>query len=127
MDQSWKYSREHTPPAPVVMVELAGFPIELEVDTGFAGGILIPFPLFQSLTLLSALSPDTYHAVMPDSRRVRLYTARAEVSLGSAKLFVDVHSSPLVEKKLIGRSFLQSFVAVLDGKKERFGLQDHSS
>jgi clan AA aspartic protease len=124
LDQSWKYSREYTPPAPVVTIELAGFSLELAVDTGFAGGILIPFPLFQSLALLSALTPDTYHAVMPDSRRVRLYTARVEVTLGSTKLLVDVHSSPLVEKKLIGRSFLRSFVAMLDGKKERLKLQD---
>ena len=108
----------------MITIVLAGFPIELTVDTGFAGGIIIPFPLFQSLALLSALTPDTYHAVMPDSRRVRLYTAKVEVTLGSKRLFVDVHSSPLVEKKLIGRSFLRSFVATLDGKKERFRLQD---
>lgn len=123
MDWTWKYSLERTPPAPVVKFDLAGFPIELTVDTGFAGGILIPFSLFRSLALLSALTPDLYHAVMPDSRRIRLYTARAEVSMGSAKFSADVHSSPLLEKRLIGRSFLRSFVALLDGEKEKLRLR----
>ena len=124
MDQSWKYNTDHYPPAPIVDLILAGFPLQLMVDTGFAGGIVIPFPLFQSLGLLTALTPDSYDAVMPDSRRVRLYTARAEVSLGTAKQFsVDVHSSPFLEKKLLGRLFLRSFTAILDGKKEEFRLR----
>ena len=123
MEQSWNYSQEHTPPAPVVELSLAGFPVQLRVDTGFGGGILIPFSLFQSLGLLSALTPDSYHAVMPDSRRVRLYTARVEVTLGSTKFLVDIHSSLLVDRRLVGRSFLQSFVTVLDGTKEKMTLK----
>jgi predicted aspartyl protease len=123
LDQSWNYNREHIPPAPIVELGLAGFPVELTIDTGFGGGILIPFSLFQSLSLLNALIPDSYHAIMPDSRRVRLYTARAEVNIGSTKLLVDIHSSPLVERKLAGRSFLKSFITVLDGKREKLTLR----
>ena len=118
MDQSWKYIRDHFTPAPVVDLILAGFSLQLMVDTGFAGGIVIPFPLFQSLGLLTALTPDSYDAVMPDSRRVRLYTARAEVSFGTAKKFsVEVHS-PFLRKKTPGSMFLRSYIAILDGKKE---------
>ena len=113
------------PPAPIVELTLAGFAIELNVDTGFGGGILIPFSLFQSLGLLSTLGPDTFHAVMPDSRRIRLYTARTDVSLRSFKFQVNVHSSPLLEKKLLGRMFLQMFVVILDGPKKEMKL--HSS
>lgn len=103
---------------PIIELRIEDFPVQLIVDTGFAGGILIPFTLFQSLGLLSALGPDPHHAIMPDSRRIRLYTARAEVSVGSSKFFVDVHSSPLLDKRLLGRTFLQSFVATLDGTKQ---------
>ncbi|MHB2037565.1 MAG: hypothetical protein ACYCPW_12625, partial [Nitrososphaerales archaeon] len=70
-------------------------------------------------------TPDSYHAVMPDSRRVRLYTARAEVTLGSTRFLVDIHSSPLVERRLAGRYFLRSFVTVLDGTREKTTLSSH--
>lgn len=124
LDRSWKYSSEQTPPAPAVELNIGGhFRLQLIVDTGFAGGILIPFPVFQSLGLMLALTPDSYHAIMPDSRRVRLYTAYAEVYLESTKFLVEVHSSPLLEKKILGRSFLRSFIATLDGKKEELRLR----
>lgn len=123
MEQSWKYNREQKPPAPTIELALGGLQLELTVDTGFGGGILIPFPLFQSLGLLSVLTPDNYHAVMPDSRRVRLYTARTEVSLGKSRLLSDIHSSALVDRSLIGRAFLRSFVCVLDGPKEELRLR----
>ena len=122
LDQSWKYNREQKPPAPTIELAFGGLRLELTIDTGFGGAILIPFPLFQSLGLLSVLTPDNYHAVMPDARRVRLYTARAEVSLGKSKLQADIHSSSLVDKSLIGRAFLHSFVCVLDGPKEELRL-----
>jgi len=65
----------------VIEARLGGFDLELVVDTGFAGGVLIPFPLFESLGLLRALSPDSYRAVLPDSRRLRLFTAKEEVAV----------------------------------------------
>jgi predicted aspartyl protease len=123
LEQSWDYNREHEPPAPTIELTLNGVKLELTVDTGFGGAILIPFPLFQSLGLLSALTPDNYNAIMPDSRRVRLYTARTEVSLGKSRLSADIHSSALVARSLVGRAFLRSFVSVLDGPKEELRLR----
>jgi predicted aspartyl protease len=115
----WKYSKDQTPFAPIVEVNLLGFPIVLAVDTGFAGGILIPFPLFQSLGLLSSLTLDSYYAVTPDSRRIQLETAVADVALSPSFNLqqVDIHSSPLLDKRILGRSFLQRFVTILDGIK----------
>jgi clan AA aspartic protease len=122
LDYSWKYSKEQEPPAPVLELSLQGISLELSVDTGFGGGVLIPFSFFQSLGLLSSLTPDSYHAIMPDSRRVLLYTARTEIQVRKIKLTADIHSSPLVNRKLAGRAFLKSFTAVLDGRKEEMRI-----
>jgi len=123
LDLSWKYSIRHSPPAPVMEARLGGFELELVVDTGFAGGVLIPFPLFESLGLLSTLSADSYRAVLPDSRRLRLFTAKEEVTVGKEKMVVEVHATPSIDRKLVGRSFLRSFVAVLDGGGEELELR----
>jgi len=106
-----------------VGVSLANFPLDLVVDTGFSGSVLIPFPLFESLGLLSALTLDTYYAVMPDSRRFRLYTAKENVQVGSETTRADVHTSPAINRKLAGRAFLRSFVTTLDGMKEELELR----
>lgn len=93
-------------------------PIECAVDTGFSGGLLIPFSLFESLGLLSSLSPHPYSALMPDS----LYTSRGEILLGKIKIPSEVHSSPSLDKKLVGRAFLRALVMMLDGRKEELSL-----
>ena len=122
MDLSWKYSTRYSPSAPVIRLELEGVPIECLVDTGFSGGLLIPFSLFESLGLLTRLSPHSYNAVMPDSRKFPLYTSGGEVSIGEAKTSTEVHSSPALDRKLVGRALLCAFVARLDGRKEELSL-----
>ena len=122
MELSWKYNTRRTPGAPVIRLEVAGVPVESVVDTGFAGSLLIPFPLFQSLGLLTKLTPNKYHAVMPDSRRILLYTAQEEVKIGSLKMYAEVHSCHAVDRKLLGRTLLRSFVATLDGRNEMITL-----
>jgi predicted aspartyl protease len=98
--------------------------MELTLDTGFGGGILIPFTLFQSIGLLNALSLDSYYAVMPDFRRTVLYTAKAKVTVGTTSILAEVHSSPIIERRLLGRSFLRSFVTVLHGRKQEMKISD---
>lgn len=102
---------------------LEGFRVEAAVDTGFAGEVLVPFSLFRSLGLLSSLSEDEFHLVLPDGRRIGLYSARGRVKLGEDDIVSYIHSSPQVEKKVIGRSFLSSFVAVLDGGEEELTVR----
>jgi clan AA aspartic protease len=122
LDLSLKYSARYLPSAPVIRLEMERVPIECLVDTGFSGGLLIPFSLFDSLGLLSRLSPHSYNAVMPDSRRFLLYTSRGEVSLDGIRTSTEVHASPALDKKLVGRTLLRSFVTRLDGRKEELSL-----
>jgi predicted aspartyl protease len=115
LDLTWKCSKAYSPSAPVIRVELAETPLECLLDTGFSGGLLIPFPLFESLGFLSRLVADEYSAVLPDSRRFHLYTARDEVSIGDLRTTAEVRSSPAVAKKLVGRRLQRASVAKLDG------------
>ena len=106
----------------MIRIVLDSVPIECAVDTGFSGGILIPYSLFESLGLLSRLSPNSYNAVMPDSRRFPLYTSRGEILLGKIRIPSEVHASPSIDKKLVGRAFLRGLVVKLDGRKEGLSL-----
>lgn len=123
MELKWRYSRRRDPPVPVMELTLERFPVEVAVDTGFDGEVLIPFPLFSSLGFLSALSQDEYSLLLPDSRRLGLYSARCRVEMGDESFETAVHSSPEVEKKLVGRAFLRAFVASLDGGAEELAIR----
>ncbi|MDG6940048.1 MAG: hypothetical protein JRN39_06580 [Nitrososphaerota archaeon] len=123
MELTWKYSASHSPPAPVMQLKLGGSSVDLALDTGFAGGILLPLPLFESFGLLSSLSPDEYHLVLPDSRRLPLYTSKENVKVGEVAFRAEVHSSPLVNRRVAGRSFLGRFVASLDGPEEQLRIR----
>jgi predicted aspartyl protease len=96
--------------------------LECVVNTGFSGWLLIPFSTFESLHLLEELIPEEYLVVMPDSRRVALYTASEEVIAGSSRVRTLVHAAPTVDRKLVGRAFLASFVTTLDGPNEVVSL-----
>lgn len=115
LDQKWQYNDGYAPPAPVFELQVQGAELECLVDTGFSGGVLIPFPTFESLGLLVALSRDEFSAVMPDGRRLPLFTSKATVRIGSVAMETDVHSSPALDRSFVGRGFLQSLVTVLDG------------
>lgn len=122
LDLSWQYNTTHSPGVPVVKLEVGGVDIEPIVDTGFSGSLLIPFPLFQSLGLMTKLTANRYSALMPDSRKLLLYTAKEEITIGSLDLEAEIHSSPALDRKLLGRTLLRTFVATLDGKNERLTL-----
>jgi len=68
----------------VISVLVAGMTLECVVETGFSGGLMIPLSTFESLGLLAGLVPEEYLVVMPDSRKVALYTASEEVVSGQA-------------------------------------------
>lgn len=126
MDQTWKYSKRFSPSAPVISVELDGMTLECIVDTGFSGGLVIPLATFESLGLMSGLVPEEYLAVMPDSRKVALYTASEEVAVGSSRLRTLVHAAATLERKLVGRTFLESFVTTLDGPREVVSMSEQT-
>jgi predicted aspartyl protease len=126
LDQTWKYSTRFSPSAPVIRVELEEMALECVVDTGFSGGLLIPLSTFESLGLQAYLIPDVYLVVMPDSRRVALYTASREVKTGSSRIRSLVHAAPTIDRKLVGRAFLRSFVTTMDGPAETLSLSERT-
>jgi len=83
---------------------------------------MIPLSPFESLGLLAELVPEEYLVVMPDSRRLALYTASAEATVGSSRVRTLVHAAPTLERKLVGRAFLEPFVVTLDGPREAVSL-----
>ena len=127
MDQTWKYSKRFSPSAPVISVGLAGMTLECVVDTGFSGGLLIPLSTFESLGLLSSLVPEEYLAVMPDSRKMELCTASEEVTVGSSRVRTLVHAAASLDRKLVGRGFLQTFLTTLDGPHEAVSISVQSA
>jgi predicted aspartyl protease len=122
LDQTWRYNTRFSPSAPVIRVELDGMTLECVVDTGFSGGLLIPFSTFESLGLQAYLVPESYLVVMPDARRLALYTASREVKAGSSRLRSLVHAAPTIDRKVVGRSFLEPFVAILDGPRQTISV-----
>lgn len=122
MDQTWSYSGDYTPSAPAVKLLLQGVPIESAVDTGFSGSALVPYALFESAGLQSRLVPERYKLIMPDSREIPLVSALGDFEVGGVRFRALVHATAEVRKKLIGRAFLKSFVATLDGPKEELTL-----
>ncbi len=92
MDQRWPYSDRYLPAAPVVKVDLLGLSLECVLDSGFDGGIVIPFSTFPSLGLLNDIWSDEYYAVIPDSRSLPLFTSRKMVRPGSHELEVMIHA-----------------------------------
>lgn len=122
MDLSWKYSSAYVPPAPILLLTLAGFPLQVVLDTGFGGSLLVPLEVFESLGLMSALTEDEYTLVLPDSRKFSLYTAEEEVGLGGRNFRAEVHASPCVNRRLAGRSFIRRFVATLKGPEQELTI-----
>ncbi len=101
---------------------IGAFSLELLVDTGFSGGILLPFQLFQALGLMSRLVPESFTAVLPDSRRVAVYTAVSDVTIESVLISTRVHSAPSLDRRLVGRETLRTMIVTLDGPKETLTL-----
>jgi predicted aspartyl protease len=107
----------------VLTLSVEGFSIEAAVDTGFDGGVLIPFPLFSSLGLMKTLSEDEFHLGLPDSRKVSLYSSRRVIRVGGMDVEAYIHSSSEVRRKVVGRELLGPFTTTLDGRKEELTLE----
>jgi predicted aspartyl protease len=101
----------------VISLGLARTTLECVVDTGLSGRLMMPLSTFESLAMLTGLVPEEYLTVTPDSRSLALYTAREEVAVGSLRVSTLVHAAATLDRKLVGRAFLESFVATLDGPR----------
>ena len=98
-------------------------PVELVVDTGFSGELLVPYHLFESAGLMALVTAERFRAVMPDGREIPLITALGDLEVGEDRLVTRVHTSRQLDRKVVGRGFLGAFVATLDGAKEELSLR----
>ncbi len=108
----------------MLRVELLDSTIECIVDSGFAGGILVPFSTFESLGFLSNMSKEEFSAVRPDMRSFPLFTSRGRAKIGPMEIDVDVHSSPALSRSLVGRQFLKNLRAELDGPRRTLTIRN---
>ena len=121
-----KYSRDYKPSAPriraTLFTRLGEYKLELIVDTGFSGGILIPYQLYSKLGLALFEVPDRYYGVLPIGVQIPLHTALAEVNIGNLRFKTHIHSHPLLNKKLIGRELLNQMKILLNGPMEELEI-----
>jgi len=122
------YSRERTPPIPVLKARIFSplkneyAELTLHVDTGFDGGVLIPFDLYEELKLTLVEEPYPARGVFPSGLAIELYVAVTDVEINGLRLTAHVYSSPLILKKLAGREILNKLILTLNGPKEELEL-----
>lgn len=119
------YSKNHKPPAPIIRARIQARKardLELLVDTGFGGGVLIPFHLYEDLGLTLFEVPDKYYGILPTGIPITLHTATANIAIGKLSLKTHIHSHPLIEKQLAGRKLINKLKLLLDGPKEELEI-----
>jgi len=123
----FKYNENVKPPIPKIKVKIwtpkiKDYELELVVDTGFSGGILIPYHLYDELKLTLAEVPSRYFGILPVGIPITLHTALTEVSIEKLKFKVHVHSHPLINKKLAGRELVNQLKILLNGPKRELEI-----
>jgi len=123
----YKYDENIKPPMPKIVAKIwtpkmGDFELELMVDTGFSGEVLIPYHLYDELKLTLLEVPDKYFGILPVGIPIILHTALTEVSIGELKFKVHVHSHPLISKRLAGRKLLNQLKILLNGPKKELEI-----
>ncbi len=123
----FKYSKDYKPSAPrikalIITAKQEKHELELIVDTGFSGGVLIPYSLYEKLGLTLLEVQDKYYGVLPIGIPITLHTALTRVIIGDLVFKVHVHSHPLINKKLAGRELLNKMKILLNGPLEELEI-----
>ncbi|RLE62313.1 MAG: hypothetical protein DRJ47_10870 [Thermoprotei archaeon] len=123
------YSKERRPPIPVLEIKIYS-PIKngyakivAYVDTGFDGGILIPFSLYENLGLTLVEEPHLSHGVFPSGSIIKLHTAVTEIEMAGFKMNTHVYSSPFIHRKLVGREVLNNLILLLNGPQRELEIK----
>ncbi|MCD6369289.1 MAG: hypothetical protein J7L38_05795 [Thermoproteales archaeon] len=123
------YSRDRRPPIPVLEIKIYS-PIKNEyakivayVDTGFDGGILIPFSLYENLGLMLMEEPHLSRGVFPSGSIIKLHTAVTKIEMAGFKMNTHVYSSPFIRRKLVGREVLNSLILLLNGPQRELEIK----
>ncbi len=125
----FKYSEKHSPPAPIIKVGIKTlrhgiYETELLIDTGFSGGILLPFTLYEKLGLTLAEVQDRYYGILPIGVPITLHTAQAKIAINDTVEFETyIHSHPLINKKLAGRQLINKLKILLNGPRKKLELR----
>ncbi|RLG87457.1 MAG: hypothetical protein DRO15_04900 [Thermoprotei archaeon] len=125
--RKFKYSKDHKPSAPIIkalIITARGrkYELELLVDIGFSGGILIPYNLYEELKLALFEVPEKYYGILPIGVPITLHTALAKVVIDGLEFKIHIHSHPLINKKLAGRELLNKMKILLNGPMEELEL-----
>ncbi len=119
----WSY-KQNKSPYPIIkctLVNLIGEEIrdiELPIDTGFSGSILVPRTIFEHFKI-AELPPDCRRIYSTLAGEIVMRVARGYVVINDVKLEVFIET-PLFGygKLLMGREVLNKLSVVLDGPKE---------
>jgi len=119
------YSVNEEPPIPVLTLKVyspsgdKNIVLTFKVDTGFAGGIILPYDIYAKLELTIAEEPYPLIGRFATGSAIKLYRAYTKVELEERAVFhVYAYSSPYIAKKLIGREFLNKLKLLLNGPQK---------
>ena len=95
----------------------------VKLDTGFSGGLFLPFETYVGLGLqLFELPPVT--AVLATGETVRLSASRAVVVVGRREYPCTVYTTLRASTTLLGLEVLSRLRVTLDGKKQAVTVED---
>ncbi|RLE93274.1 MAG: clan AA aspartic protease [Thermoprotei archaeon] len=118
------YSTAEDPPVPVLVLKVyspyddKSLTLTFKVDTGFAGGILVPYDIYLKLELMLAEEPYPLVGRFVTGNTIKLYRAFTKIELENKILYAYVYSSPYIRKKLVGREILNKLKILLDGPQQ---------
>lgn len=125
----FKYDESLKPSIPKIKIKIwtprvRDYELELMVDTGFSGGVLIPYRLYNELKLTLIEEQNKYLGILPVGIPIVLHTALTEARIRNFTFEIHVHSNPLIDKKLAGRELLNSMKILLNGPKKELEILD---
>jgi len=101
--------------------------LTFKVDTGFAGGILVPYGIYMKLELMLAEEPYPLVGRFATNETIRLYRALTKVELEDKVFRVYVYSSSFIRRKLVGREVLNKLKILLNGPQQTLEVLNDSS
>ena len=126
------YSVDEDPPIPALMLRVyspsgdKNLVLAFKVDTGFAGGVMLPYDIYAKLELTLAEEPYPLIGRFATGSTVKLYRAYTKVELeGKAVFYVYAYSSPYIAKKLVGRELLNKLKLLLNGPQRTLEVLDN--
>ena len=107
------------------MIEFQWSPeIEFLIDTGYSGSILLNSEIFQLLNYDQISLPEKYwntaETITGEILKMPLTKTRFKIKHIELDVFVESHE--LIQENLVGRSFLDNFLTLLDGQQEQISL-----